>query len=425
LTFLMRLGGEMLRRQGWLRQSVVVRASLSAAALIAAADPAVSLARRSTIDQILDELHAQEAFDLARALMEFELSLERLKSGDSAARQSALESLKLAARDDATMDVVLQVARAMALADGAPSPDAISTLTEIAATLGRPIPQLEVRPAAAGDLPRHVIVVGNEKGGTGKSTTAIHIAMGLVERGAKVACVDLDGRQATLSRFLANRAAARDRQHARLVVPHYRRVDVPDEDDESRSPQNGTDRLTAVLHELADHDAVVVDTPGHTSRMVSAAYSLASAVVTPINDSFIDVDALADIDIDRREVRHPSRFARRLLEEQDRRKLVGSRKIDWIVARNRVGYLDNRNTREMAALLTVLSERMQFRLQPGLSERLVFRGLFYRGLTLFDLQEPDLPRGSGASLQRARREVSELLDAAFTEEGRSTTVRTG
>ena len=38
----------------------------------------------------------------------------------------------------------------------------------------------------------HVIVLGNEKGGSGKSTTAMHVAVALLQAGQRVATIDLD-----------------------------------------------------------------------------------------------------------------------------------------------------------------------------------------------------------------------------------------
>ena len=56
-----------------------------------------------------------------------------------------------------------------------------------------------------GPVPPRVIVFGNEKGGTGKSTLAMHLAVALLNRGLRVATIDLDARQGTMSRYVANR----------------------------------------------------------------------------------------------------------------------------------------------------------------------------------------------------------------------------
>ena len=52
----------------------------------------------------------------------------------------------------------------------------------------------------------HIIVFANEKGGTGKSTTAVHVAIALAARGATVSAFDLDHRQRTMGRYFDNRA---------------------------------------------------------------------------------------------------------------------------------------------------------------------------------------------------------------------------
>ena len=53
----------------------------------------------------------------------------------------------------------------------------------------------------------HFIVFANEKGGTGKSTTAVHTAIALAASGHRVAALDLDSRQRTMTRYLENRDA--------------------------------------------------------------------------------------------------------------------------------------------------------------------------------------------------------------------------
>lgn len=391
-----------------------MKGCLAAAALVASADPAVSFARRATIDRILDELRSQEDFDLTQAAHGFQNSLDRLRADGRAARAAALAGLARLSEDPVAVELLMRIAEAVARADGEPSAEVRNTVVDIAASLGRPAPDLAPPQKAAEGPPGGVIVVGNEKGGTGKSTTAIHLAMGLADRGMKVACIDLDGRQGTLSRFFEIRARAAKSSARPLVVPRYRRFAAAETGARAGpSPEEGR-RFAAVLAELADHDVVVIDTPGHASRLSDFAYSAADVLVTPINDSFIDVDALAEIDVQSREVRAPSAFCRQVWEERERRKEAGTAAVDWVVSRNRIGHLDTRNSREMATLLSVLSQRLGFRLQPGFSDRVVFRGLFFRGLTLFDLMAAEVPHGSCASLEHARQEVGELIEAVVT-----------
>src|SRR5438874_12272201 len=68
----------------------------------------------------------------------------------------------------------------------------------------------------------HVIVLGNEKGGSGKSTTALHVAVALLQAGQRVATIDLDCRQQSFTRYITNRSAWARRTGLKLELPtHY------------------------------------------------------------------------------------------------------------------------------------------------------------------------------------------------------------
>ena len=69
-----------------------------------------------------------------------------------------------------------------------------------------------------------VIVLGNEKGGSGKSTSALHLIVALLKRGFKVGSIDLDARQGTLSRMIENRGNYAQATGRTLVLPEHRRV---------------------------------------------------------------------------------------------------------------------------------------------------------------------------------------------------------
>ena len=117
------------------------------------------------------------------------------------------------------------------------------------------------------------------------------------------------------------------------------------------------------------------------------------------------------IDRARREVLAPSPYSKMVWENNNRRVMAGRPPLDWIVLRNRLAHIDARNKREIAGLMEQLAQRIGFRLAPGFGERVIFRELFLRGLTVLDIggEDPDLP--PNPSHESARQEVQGLLDA--------------
>jgi chromosome partitioning protein len=251
----------------------------------------------------------------------------------------------------------------------------------------------------------HVLVIGNEKGGSGKSTTAMHIAVALMGDGAKVATIDLDARQGTFSRYVENRAAYAKRKGIELALPLHAAVqasgDAPDE----------KARFEAALEPaVKTTDFVIIDTPGSDTHLSRLAHTWADTLLTPLNDSFIDLDLLARVDPETLKIVRPSVYAEAVWKQRQMRAVQGARPVDWIVMRNRLSSLAARNKRDMGAVIDALAKRIGFRTARGLSERVIYRELFLNGLTLLDLK-----RGSGPSMTMshvaARQEVRDLVTA--------------
>jgi chromosome partitioning protein len=255
----------------------------------------------------------------------------------------------------------------------------------------------------------HVIVLGNEKGGSGKSTTTMHVIVALLRDGWRVGSLDLDARQGTLSRYLENRNATA--AELDLPMPTHRHLARSAADSALTARSEEADRFAAVMAELADNDFVVIDTPGSDSHLSRLGHARADTLVTPLNDSLLDLDLLARFDAEGKKILGPSIYAEMVWEQKKARALADGGSIDWIVMRNRLSHLDARNKRRIGKLLDELSKRIGFRLAPGFSERVIFRELFARGLTLFDLRQ----KGTGVSLTfshlAARQEVRGLLEA--------------
>ncbi len=256
-----------------------------------------------------------------------------------------------------------------------------------------------------------IIALGSPKGGTGKSTTAMLLTVALLKLGHKVGSVDLDGQQATMSQYLANRGALIGEIGEPLEMPRHFRIRTSLRTSRDLGEQEEKRRLQEALHGLADCTYVVIDTPGNDCHVARLGCIGADTVITPLNDSLLDINVLARIDPRKRVVLGPSEYSRMIWQENDRRVACGRRPIDWVVIRNRQGYVQSRNTQEVSCLLQQLSHRVGFRLAEGLSERVVFRELFLNGLTLLDLPSEKVHDRHGRGLESARREVDNLLRA--------------
>jgi chromosome partitioning protein len=225
---------------------------------------------------------------------------------------------------------------------------------------------LPLRTAVAGRRP-HVIVLGNEKGGSGKSTTAMHLIVALLRSGATVGSLDLDARQGTLSRYVENRRASA--AELGLPVPHHIALQASRLDSAVMAGAEDRANFTIALAELSDFDFVVIDTPGSDTGLSRLGHSRADTLVTPLNDSFIDLDLLARLDPEGKRILGPSLYAEAVWEQRKHRALADGRSIEWIVMRNRLSAVDARNKRDIGRLLQELSRRIGFRLARAVSAR--------------------------------------------------------
>ena len=255
----------------------------------------------------------------------------------------------------------------------------------------------------------HIIVVGNEKGGSGKSTTSMHVATALVRMGHRVGALDLDLRQKSFARYLENRLAYLARAGLSLASPEYH--DLPEVEAAALQPgENSFDhRLSAAVAELETaSDFIIIDCPGSHTRLSQVAHSLADTLITPLNDSFIDFDLLARVDTETGKVKGPSIYSEMVWNARQLRAQAGLRPIDWIVLRNRLGPQQMHNKKKVGAALEDLSRRIGFRVAPGFSERVIFRELFPRGLTVLDLKDTGVDQLNLSNIA-ARQEVRDLM----------------
>lgn len=256
-----------------------------------------------------------------------------------------------------------------------------------------------------------LIVVGNEKGGSGKTTVAIHLVAGAMSAGLRVGGIDLDHRQKSFSHFFENRTRWAERAGKDYPLPRIAPVHASERETKSLADGEDARRLAAAVAVLsAECDVVVIDCPGADTALGRAAHASASIIVTPMNDSFVDFDLLAGVDPETYEAKAPSVYAEFVWESRKRHMIEKRKTIDWLVVRNRMASLETRNQRRVNEALTKLSQRIGFRLAPGLSERVIYRELFPKGLTVLDLIEGKT-KGITMGQVAARAEVRALLAA--------------
>ncbi len=256
----------------------------------------------------------------------------------------------------------------------------------------------------------HVIILGNEKGGCGKTTTAMHIMVSLMRLGFVVGSVDIDARQRSLSRYLENRRQTALKEGVTLPQPQHVVVTKSPFNIVQEAEDDENERFTQALSRLkASNDFIIIDSPGSDTYLARLAHTYADTVITPINDSFVDLDVLATVDGQTMKIIKPSIYSEMMWEQKLQRAKRDGGSIEWIVMRNRLSNIDAKNKRFMTQVTGDLSRRIGFRVAPGFSERVIFREMFLQGLTVLDIMETVGSSSVSMSHIAARQEVRDLL----------------
>lgn len=253
----------------------------------------------------------------------------------------------------------------------------------------------------------HVIAVGNGKGGSGKTTLAMHVAVGLLKAKHKVGTLDLDADQRSLTCYVENRRIWANHLHIELEIPLHRHIAAAEG---VRADENEARELDWLQEAIAGFepccDFLVIDTPSHDSYLMRVAHLAADTIVTPLQDSFLDLCALGLIDPVTHEITRTGHYAAMVCEARKRRRQLDPGFIDWIVVRNR--------TCEHSLVKHDLGElglRVGFRDAEGCAERAVYRQFFPLGLTAFDRADEVAAGGCPKDAHRAaQREMGELLE---------------
>jgi chromosome partitioning protein len=262
-----------------------------------------------------------------------------------------------------------------------------------------------------GNSSTYIYVIGNEKGGAGKTTCAMHLISSLLDKGNKVVSIDTDSRQHSLTDYIDNRKAYNqsnpDHQVSESLHFHLAESVEADlkakEEDEKR-------RFEAILNEVKGYtDYVVIDTPGSNTYLSRLAHSYADTIITPINDSFVDLAVMAKVNPLNMNITGPSIYSQTIWEQKMQRAARDRGSIEWVVMRNRLSNLDAVNKRNVNSILEQLSKRISFKVAPGFSERVIFRELFLQGLTLLDLTKANYAKAFNISHVAARQELRNFL----------------
>jgi chromosome partitioning protein len=211
-----------------------------------------------------------------------------------------------------------------------------------------------------------------------------------------VAALDLDSRQRTMTRYLENRDATMRRLNTRLPQAKFQVFEG-----------DGVEGLDLALRELCrEADVIVIDTPGRDDPIARAAILKADTLVTPMNDSFVDLDLIGQVHPENFKITRPSFYAELIWNSRTQRAKNTGKSVDWVVLRNRLQHIESHNLRRVGAALDELARRVGFRVIPGLGERVIYRELFPKGLTLLDMKQIG---DVGLGHITARQELREMI----------------
>jgi chromosome partitioning protein len=255
-----------------------------------------------------------------------------------------------------------------------------------------------------------IIVLGNEKGGTGKSTVSMHVIVHLLRLGFKVGSMDIDARQGTLSRYVENRESFCQAKQIKLPMCEHQPIMKSTHAHRDEAEKDERDRFAQCLEKFQDKDFIIIDTPGTDSYLSRVVHSYANLLITPLNDSFVDLDMLARVDSLTGNIIRPSTYSEMVWEQKKQRAVRGLESFDWLVMRNRLSSIHAKNKEDMRNTLEQLAKRVRFRVCSGFGERVIFRELFLKGLTVLDLADAgiELTLSHVAARQELRALIQEI-----------------
>lgn len=254
----------------------------------------------------------------------------------------------------------------------------------------------------------HIIVISNEKGGTGKSTISMHLAIKLMQEGFSVATFDLDGRQGSLSKYIENRRRFKEDKNLSLPIPDHCKI-IPEENPYLQAQARETFGAQ-IKQRQNSFDAIIIDTPGTKNYLFDEAHKYADTVITPISDSLIDLNVIAEIDYQTDRVLKPGHYSNFIWDVKKFLASQGKPYLNWIVSGNKLSSFNSKNKIAVFSQLEKLSKLYGFRLFSGLKDRVIYKELFLEGLTVLDMGQPELKCKMSVSHIAAKREINALAE---------------
>ncbi|MBF8246944.1 MAG: AAA family ATPase [Rickettsia sp.] len=262
-----------------------------------------------------------------------------------------------------------------------------------------------------------VIVIGNEKGGVGKTTCAIHSLIYLLYKGHKVASIDLDSHQKSLTTYINNRVNyIKENKNLKLPIPkHFLVTASQNINREIKFLQERKAFQEVITSSLEKFDYVIIDTPGYNSYLSGYAHSYADIIITPVNDSFIDIDVIAKYDSKEGGSKFaksykPSPYSQLIWEHKMQKLKRDNKQINWLITRNRLSNLNSKNKTQVCEILEILAKKIGFKIIPGFKERVIFKELFLKGLTLLDTKANLLKKPTISNIA-AREELKQFMNS--------------
>jgi len=384
-----------------------LEAAMAAAALVAASGGPITEPRLRAAGEILALAEFLRDADLDEAMSLFQGFADDLARRPHQGRDRVLGALRSIADDPEVAPLVMRVACVLGLADRAVSSTERGRLEELAGALEIAPPEFgdtswNAATVAEADAPLR-LVVGNAKAGSGKTTTAAHLAVALLSQGFRVGTIDMAGADGPLSRMMANRRGVAAGSGLALMMPKHRIVDP--------ATDGLGDRFEEALAELDACRFIVVDTPTGTGPAVAKPHAIADAIITPLPDSPLDIDALLAIDWDKPAAATPSDYCRMVVETNRARTDAVTHPADWIIIRCRLGYANARSSREMERLVDKLASSLGFRAITGLEDDDAFVAPLSMGLTVVDLLKHACNGSRPKALVARRDEVLRMVRA--------------